>query len=223
MDDLNSCATLLLCQYLTRHSLSLFQVGAIVVNEEDPKGCSFTIQVLGRPYYLRAESRAACKDWVITLNRVKEAKMQQGNVKLIHQAKHLLFRAPPDLLDGSTRNLTHAIAIDNPHRQRTRAVDGASAVENIEEMLRDPADAPNPAARADAYYGQTTDGNLSQAVLASWQKRKSSMSRLASKLSRWAKSLKKYRCSDVKSEDVSLDHHVHPPGHDNVVEVRTAL
>ena len=45
------------------------------------------------------------------------------------------------------------------------------------------------------------------------------MSRLASKLSRWARSLKKYRCTDVKDSDVWLDRHVHPPGHDNAMQV----
>lgn len=202
------------------------------MNEEDPKGCSFTIQVLGRPYYLRAESRAACKDWVITLNRVKEAKMQQGNVKLIHhmhQAKKLLppvFRSPPDLLDrqSSTNNtISHAIAIENPHRQRTRAVDGDS-VDNIEAMMRDPGaeeDVELTVGELNAYYGhhQGDNDSLSQVVLARWTKRKSSMSRLASKLGRWARSLKKYHCSDVEENDVRLDQHVHPPGHDNVVKV----
>jgi hypothetical protein len=167
---------------------------------------------------LRAESRAVCKDWVITLNRVKEARLQQGNVKLVHQAKHHLFRAPPDLLDRSATNLTHGIAIENPHRQRTRAVDGGT-VENIEALMQNPQDVVDPDDAGAVFYNQAGDNDsLSQAVLARWQKRKSSMSRLASKLSRWARSLKKYKCTDAES-DVRLDRHVHPPGHDNVTQV----
>lgn len=49
----------------------------------DLSGCSFTIQVSGKPYYLRAEDRSTCKDWVINLNRVREARMQVGGIKLV--------------------------------------------------------------------------------------------------------------------------------------------
>ena len=60
-----------------------FQVGVIEIDTDDKTEHSFRIQVLGRLYKLRANSRASCQDWVITLNRVKEARMQQGNVKLV--------------------------------------------------------------------------------------------------------------------------------------------
>jgi hypothetical protein len=55
----------------------------IEIDNDDKTEHSFRIQVLGRLYQLRANSRASCQDWVITLNRVKEARMQQGNVKLV--------------------------------------------------------------------------------------------------------------------------------------------
>ena len=55
----------------------------IEIDTDDKTEHSFRIQVLGRLYKLRANSRASCQDWVITLNRVKEARMQQGNVKLV--------------------------------------------------------------------------------------------------------------------------------------------
>jgi hypothetical protein len=188
-------------------------VGGIVVNEDDPKGCSFTIQVLGRPYYLRAESRAACKDWVITLNRVKEAKLHVGNVKLVHKQKHLLSlrHSPPDLLDANYTQGVAAVA----NRQRTRAV----ALENMDEML---ADKEEPSTNSDALSPSFQENeSLSQAVLARWQKRKTSISRLASKVSRWARSLKnKYNCSTAES-DVRLDRRVHPPGHVNPAKVRS--
>ena len=193
--------------------LFLKKVGAIVVNDDDPKGCSFTMQVLGRPYYLRAESRAVCKDWVITLNRIKEARLQQGNVKLVNHHKHLLFRSPPDLLDRNVSTYTQGVvAVAN--RQRTRAVD-ESVMDNIEEMMlkgqAEPGDAEVDSA---GYYEAPDSESLSQVVLARWQKRKSSMSKVASKVSRWARSLKKYNCAD-EDTGVRLDRHVHPPGHDN--------
>lgn len=205
-------------------TLDLEKVGAIVVNMDDPKGCSFTMQVLGRPYHLRAESRAVCKDWVITLNRIKEARLQQGNVKLVNTTpkKHLVppFRNIPDLLDNReniTANYTHGVvAVAN--RQRTRAVDGDSTnLEDMiaegekEEMENDPSDNNG--------YGESASvdtDRLSQVVLARWQKRKSSMSKIVSKVSRWAKSLKKYNCADTETDrEVILDQHVHPPGHDD--------
>lgn len=202
-------------------TLDLEKVGSIVINEDDPKGCTFTIQVLGRPYYLRAESRAACKDWVITLNRVKEARLQQGNVKLanLHSSR---FRRnnPPDLLDRNVSTYTPGVvAVAN--RQRTRAMDEAT-IENMEELHKADPSHPqyNPAAAAPFAYDQGEDdlgGSLSDIVLARWQKRKSSMSRLASKLARWAKSLNKYKCNDMghHDDDVRLDRHLHPPGHDD--------
>lgn len=196
------------------HSSFTYQVGAIVVNEDDPKGCSFTMQVLGRPYYLRAESRAVCKDWVITLNRIKEAKLQQGNVKLAnHQNKHILFRTPPDLLDRNVSNYTQGVvAVAN--RQRTRAVD-ESVMDNIEEMILKGQSEQGDAEVVGAGYYETPDSDsLSQVVLARWQKRKSSMSKIASKVSRWARSLKKYNCAD-EDTGAHLDSRVHPPGHDN--------
>jgi hypothetical protein len=65
-------------------SLDLANVGEIVQDKSDPTGCSFTIQVAGRPYYLLAQDRSTCKDWVINLNRVREARNQIGRMKLVN-------------------------------------------------------------------------------------------------------------------------------------------
>jgi len=64
-------------------SLDLLKVGEIRCDEEDPEGRVFAIQVSDRPYYLRAETRAACKDWVINLNRVREARLEIGGIQLV--------------------------------------------------------------------------------------------------------------------------------------------
>ena len=61
-------------------SLDLANVGKIVQDEADASGCCFTIQVAGRPYYLMAQDRSTCKDWVINLNRVREARIQIGRM-----------------------------------------------------------------------------------------------------------------------------------------------
>lgn len=65
-------------------SLDLANVGEIIQDKSDPTGCSFTIQVAGRPYYLLAQDRSTCKDWVINLNRVREARIQVGRMKLVN-------------------------------------------------------------------------------------------------------------------------------------------
>lgn len=64
-------------------TLDLAKVGSIAVSTEDSSGCTFHIQVADRPYSLKAESSSSCVDWVITLNRTKEARLQVGRVKLV--------------------------------------------------------------------------------------------------------------------------------------------
>jgi PH domain len=97
-------------------SLDLAKVGSIVINHEDDKGCCFTINISERPYHLKADSKAACKDWVITLNRVKEARMQVGHVKI---AMPNATTNPPDLLDQDYTPRVVVVA----NRQRTHAVE----------------------------------------------------------------------------------------------------
>lgn len=64
-------------------TLDLCKVGKISVDNGDPTGCTFTIQVADRPYYLRTENNATCNDWVINLNRVREARLRVGGFKLV--------------------------------------------------------------------------------------------------------------------------------------------
>ena len=172
------------------------------MDESDPKGCSFGIQVLGRIYHLRAESRASCKDWVITLNRVKEARLQQGNVKLVDPA----HSQPVDLLDPSQDIVAPRIVVV-ANRERTRAVDESQEWDEL--MIRSSQQETEVTMALEPRRSA-----LGTAVLARWSKRKSSLSHLSAKLARWARSVRKYRCGQA-ADDVELDHHVHPPGHDD--------
>jgi hypothetical protein len=179
------------------------QVGAILIDEEDQKGQSFTIQVLGRLYLLRADSKASCKDWVITLNRIKEARLHQGNVKLVNST----FRTPVDLLDQSSDIRPRVVVVAN--RERTRAV-----AETVDwDMIHDPAEPQKNTLTP--HKNEKRLSTIGTVVLARWTKRRSSMSRLSAKLAKWARSLKKYGCTDVEKEGLYLDRHVHPPGHDD--------
>ncbi|KAL3907239.1 MAG: hypothetical protein SGILL_008952 [Bacillariaceae sp.] len=177
-------------------TLDLAKVGSIVIDTQDEKGCRFIINISERPYHLRADSSAACKDWVITLNRVKEARMMEGNVKLVMPNE---TTQPPDLLDSFTPRV---VVVAN--RQRTHAVeddDIASWEANLDQ---------NPANPIKYNVGPAS----SAARLARWQKPKTSIKRIAQKIVAWARSIRKHGCQDAENQ-VILDHHLHPPGHDD--------
>mmetsp|Transcript_34629 Transcript_34629/g.83954 ORF Transcript_34629/g.83954 Transcript_34629/m.83954 type:complete len:433 (-) Transcript_34629:36-1334(-) len=175
-------------------TLDLGKVGYILVNNQDPNGCGFTINIKNRPYHLRADSKVSCNDWVITLNRIKEARLRQGNVKLVNSQ-------PPDLLDTEVAPRVVVVA----GRQRTHAIDDDDAFQWEGNSYNE-----NPAAQH--YVYDPTNSS------AKWQKSALGLSRFASKVLRWARSIRRRRhghgCTSA-DEQVILDHHVHPPGHDD--------
>ncbi len=179
-------------------TLDLAKVGSIVMNHQDRNGTTFTINISERPYHLRADSMGACKDWVITLNRVKEARMREGNVKLA-----LPSHQPPDLLDHDYTPRVVVVA----NRQRTRAIDD----DDMQSWENGAPWSSNPANEGQTFVAPSTGR------LARWQKPRNSLSRLATKLAKWARSIRKYGsngCTDAENH-VVLDHHLHPPGHDD--------
>jgi hypothetical protein len=208
------------------------QVGRIEVDTNDTKGCSFTIQVLGRDYHLRATTRAECKDWVITLLRVKEARLQQGNVKLVvdtpaHQPQTLM-----DLLGGGSTSTSAPPATPRivviANRQRTRAVDDAT---DAWEMMNTNTTVDinnNNNSTADTQDSRKRRSTLGTVVLARWTKQRSSLSRLTAKLASWARKWKPYSCATDAPGSIDensnaapqLDRHVHPPGHDDTAIVQ---
>jgi len=178
-------------------SLDLAKVGSIVINHEDEKGCGFTINISKRPYHLRADSKTAMKDWVITLNRVKEARMQEGNVKLVMPKDFQNNRQnqPLDLLDiGFTPRV---VVVAN--RQRTHAVEDdafhsweATGLGLDENNL---------------YKDVNSLSTVTTTPIARWQKANTSITQLASKVLRWARSIRKYRCStDAVNQVVIMNH-----------------
>lgn len=159
-------------------SLDLAKVGSIVVNNEYEDGCCFTIHIAKRPYHLRADSKTAMKDWVITLNRVKEARLQEGNVKLFMPNDFQKNQHPIDLLDDNF-NTPRVVVVAN--RQRTHAVED-------EDFHSWEANVGNGNNAGEKEVGAT-------ASIARWQKPRTSIRDLASKMLRWARSIKKYHCS----------------------------
>jgi len=178
-------------------SLDLAKVGSIVINNEDENGCCFTINIADRPYHLRADSKTAMKDWVITLNRVKEARMQEGNVKLFipkdFKNQNSQNQPPIDLLDDQNFTTPRVVVIAN--RQRTHAIedDELHSWEAIGEN--------NP-------FKENKRENISgsKGSIARWQKPKTSIASLTSKILRWARSIRKYRCSaDAENQVMVLN------------------
>jgi hypothetical protein len=196
-------------------TLDLAKVGSIVINHEDEKGCCFTINISERPYHLRADSKAACKDWVITLNRVKEARMEVGHVKL---SMPDCTNNPPDLLD---RDYTPRVVVV-ANRQRTHVVEDDEL--HSWEVLGG-ADENNPfvaviaASKANnPNYNVVIPPTVSR--LARWQKPRNSINLIAVKVLAWARSLRKYGCSDPEGH-VVLDQRLHPPGHNDPKHVNS--
>lgn len=185
----------------------LHQVGTIGMDPADDNECSFTIQVLGRLYHLRAENKVSCTDWVITLNRIKEARMHQGNVKLVGYHSQQQQTSPVDLLDQPESMIAPQIVVVS-NRQRTRAV---AETQDFDQLYRDNGATSNElqGMRGASSKRLSTIGTV---VLGRWNKRRSSLSRLRSKLTKWARSLRNLSCASESS--IGLDNHVHPPGHD---------
>jgi len=180
-------------------TLDLAKVGKIGINKTDPNGYSFTINISQRLYHLRADGKESCRDWVITLNRVKEARLQEGNVKLVNSQ-------PPDLLDSVS--CPRIVVVSG--RQRTHAVDD----EDIHTWETNGGWDGNPASTEDSGY-------IHASSAAKWKKSTRKLTRLASKVLRWARSIRKRStCTDAENH-VVLDHHVHPPGHDYYPQKRS--
>eukprot|EP00586_Coscinodiscus_wailesii_P018171 CAMPEP_0172517970 /NCGR_PEP_ID=MMETSP1066-20121228/289365_1 /TAXON_ID=671091 /ORGANISM="Coscinodiscus wailesii, Strain CCMP2513" /LENGTH=842 /DNA_ID=CAMNT_0013300217 /DNA_START=551 /DNA_END=3079 /DNA_ORIENTATION=+ len=118
-------------------TLDLVKVGEIAVVEADPTCCTFTIQVAGRPYYLKADDSATCKDWVINLNRVREARVQIGGIKLVTRNSEIIKDAT---IYASNRKHTDsaeytARIVMIANRQRCHAIDNGDNDNCLKQMV----------------------------------------------------------------------------------------
>ena len=172
------------------------------MDAEDASGCTFFIQVADRPYSLQAENKQKCIDWVINLNRVREARMQVGGVKLVTPRFN---QSPPDFLDDDRKSSEVAprVVLD-ANRPRTRAVDD-------EQQWREMTESRLKAAQPQIAYEKLA----SSLNLAKWQKPRNAYYRVQRKVLKWARSIKQIAASCANPNDqVLLDSHLHPPGHD---------
>lgn len=116
-------------------TLDLCKVGVIAIDGNDPTGCTFTIQVAKRPYYLRAENKATCKDWVINLNRVREARIQVGGFKLVTPEFHHSGHTSDSDRNRSESGEYAARVVMMANRERTRAVVGAESESDLHNLV----------------------------------------------------------------------------------------
>lgn len=146
-------------------TLDLNKVGTIAISTEDPSGCTFEIQVMGRPYTLRAETKATCRDWVITLNRVKEARLGLGRVKLVTS-------------EGGSQD-PGRVVLQGANRKRTSAIQDENDWDNLvkEHQQVTP-----------TVY--STEAISSRAALASWHKPTNALYRIKIRMLQWARSIR---------------------------------
>jgi hypothetical protein len=212
-------------------TLDLCKVGEIAVNENDSTGHVFTIQVGDRPYYLKAESKARCKDWVISLNRVKEARMEVGGFKLVppefehSDSMHEKNRtgsgeyAPRVVLVAirpRTRHMSDSSWLDVPNESLSRIDNNmaqdihAPVLSPMGSTTSDPKGVP-ATARSNADNDQFMRSPRIIAHLrpgmtaAKWHKRRTSIHKISLRLARWARSMKTLRC--MGHHDDVLQHH----------------
>jgi len=110
-------------------TLDLANVGAIDVDKNDPAGCTFTIQVASRLYYLRAEDSATCKDWVINLNRVREARIEIGGLRLCSTERVIKYDSRKSQTDSG--DYAPPIVPSNLQRPRAHNIDADSEMKPL--------------------------------------------------------------------------------------------
>jgi len=200
-------------------TLDLAKVGSIAISAEDKSGCTFHIQVADRPYSLMAESESVCVDWVITLNRVKEARMQIGRVKLVIPKLPVL--QPAASMDEKDENYkldegndacTAVRVVLEANRPRTRCADNSQWQEIMRSATSNTANSTVPGSQlspvsspARQFTKEAFDSIPleSRQNLAVWEK-PSRLERIRDKILKWARSIKKaaINCRSSQAENI---------------------
>jgi len=215
-------------------TLDLLHVGNIQLDFTDEGGQTFYIEVKGRNYHLYADTKERARDWVINLNRVKEARMQIGGLKLIEPRFENKFsglgnddgRLPSSrsLLDGRDEMEDDQVAarvVIYAARPRSRGL-GKDDFSEMERSLDEqnygrertsrlptmsPASDPSSMSPTSLSKHTLAVGNaVHQNIVVRWTKRRSAIQNWTRRLSRWAKRLTMVRC--IVKDDV-----VHFPDH----------
>mmetsp|Transcript_36832 Transcript_36832/g.44006 ORF Transcript_36832/g.44006 Transcript_36832/m.44006 type:complete len:433 (-) Transcript_36832:13-1311(-) len=195
--------------------LDLLHVGSVAMDDTDPADCSFIIDVGGRKYHLCAESKDHAMDWVISMNRVREARMEIGNLKLIHPLQE--DDITPRVVMVAKRKRAKGLGIEdfNEDINSIGHIDGEN-VNNITGVTFSEASSPgsgtesvdssNMNSEQEALAAARQPSNRRQMALVRWRKRRPSYQNWMRRLSRWAKRLTSVRCvvnEDFQHLDVS--------------------
>jgi len=190
-------------------------VGEIAIDQTDPEECSFTIQVKGRPYYLRAEDKARCNDWVIILNRAREARMNVGNIQLVtNKEDGVVVEGGGHRSQAGSDDYAQPCIVISALRPRTKAVvnfEGDANLQNqppdllssntteeeqIEVEFASQGQLPSPSSsQQQGVVGVVGASSASSPMpssptgMAKWQKRHSKMHMLSLRFLKWARSI----------------------------------
>jgi len=188
-------------------------VGEIAIDQTDPEECSFTIQVKGRPYYLRAEDKARCNDWVIILNRAREARMNVGNIQLVtNKEDGVVVEGGGHRSQAGSDDYAQPCIVISALRPRTKAVvnfEGDADLQNqppdllssntteeeqIEVEFSSQGQLPSPSSsQQQGVVGVVGASSASSPIpstgMAKWQKRHSKMHMLSLRFLKWARSI----------------------------------
>lgn len=214
-------------------TLDLLRVGTIAMDRTDSAGCTFKIEVAGRHYYLCADTKERAMDWVITLNRVREARAQIGGLKLIkpefigqrRNQSHKQRResdsdeenVAPRVVMSTTRPRTKGLGKED-FSDMEKSVDDDERGVDVQLMMTNTTMSPSAGTGS---LGSSSPKhsflhpqlkflphNMQNQVSVRWTKQRSSVQNWVRRLSRWAKRMTMVRCV-IKDDVVHLNHLQH--------------
>ena len=193
----------------------------------DGSGCTFTIEVAGRQYYLCADTKESAMDWVITLNRVKEARNEIGGLKLIDpdfvHDQYVTLNIKRSGSDSDEENVAPRVVM-NTSRPRTKGL-GKDDFSDMEKSIEDDCNVDGALVLSSTYSPSAASGSLGSTsprhtfqhpqinllpphmqnqVAVRWTKQRSAVQNWARRLSRWAKRMTMVRCV-IKDDVVHLN------------------
>ena len=192
-------------------TLDLSRVGVIVLSEEDD--CSFTIQVSNRYYQLCAENSARAQDWVISLNRAKEARLSIGGMSLVHNRNTNEHTQPVVQLKTRRQRTKGYSDLDMDPRFKQHIITNTDDINNNHHQDNHHAiilpDLSTSNSADDMFQGK-------QLFLTGWSKQgRSTMQRISMRLSRWATRMTRLRCIVQESPVYHTDNYLMDPSDNN--------
>lgn len=187
------------------------------MDPSDPAACTFYIDVAGRKYHLCAEATDWAKEWVIRLNVVRDARMNQGGLKLVEPTMDDGGEVGGGVVGDGMRPRSYsedytARVVIEAQRPRTKGL-GKDDFSDLEQSLEGAHETNASALHVTSAMSPTGSlessnmSNMDKPVAVRWKKRRSPFENLARRLSRWARRVRMIRCV-IKNDVV----HFHSEG-----------